>query len=109
MDPSQVTLNDFQKRVEQRLNAALKELGLKVDSRGVGWEEVPFSPRKPAEGVVHIIARDLDVMIREDSVGFTISGKADYIEMLDYSNADALPHAFLTALTERWTTRREPV
>src|SRR6266540_2275200 len=102
MDRGQVTLNDFQKLVEQRLSAALQKLGLQVDSRRVGWEEVPFSTAKPAEAVVHIMARDLDVMIREDSVGFTISGKDDSIELLDYSNADALADAFLTALTERW-------
>jgi hypothetical protein len=102
MDSGQVPLNDFQKRVEQRLNAALEELGLQVDSRRVGREEVPFSTQKPTEAVIHIMARDLDVVIREDSVGFTISGKDDYIEMLDYSNADALADAFLAALTQRW-------
>ncbi|SRR6266513_1249203 len=101
MDPGQVTLNDFQKLLEQRLNTALQKLGLQVDSRRVGWESVPFSTGKPAETVVHIMARDLDVMIREDSVGFTISGKDDSIELLDYSSADALADAFLTALTKQ--------
>jgi hypothetical protein len=101
MDPGQVTLNDFQKRVEERLNAALKQLGLQVDSRRVGWEE-DFSPRQ-AEAVVVVMARDLGVRIREDSVSFGFSDKDNYYyEILDYPNPDALADAFLAALTEGW-------
>jgi hypothetical protein len=101
MHRDQVTLNDFQRRVEQRLNAALKELGLPVDKRRAGWEEAGPNSRH-REAVVHIRAQELDVRIREDSVSFAISDKGDYYEMLDYSDAEALADAFLTALTERW-------
>ena len=102
MDPGPATPNDFQKRVEDRLNAALKELGVKVDSRRVGWEVIELLPREPPEAVVYIEAGDLDVAIRERSVSYTISGKGDYWEMPDYPNADALADAFLAAVTERW-------
>lgn len=106
MDPGQVTLNGFQKRVEERLNAALHELGLQVDSRRVGWEEMPFGSQQP-EAVVHVKAQELDVRIREDSVSFTLFGKGNYMyEMPDYANADALADAFLRALTDRW--RKQP-
>ncbi|MGD0992002.1 MAG: hypothetical protein ABR998_05995 [Gemmatimonadales bacterium] len=100
MDPGQATLNDFQKRLEERLNAALKGLGVQVDSRRVGWEEV-FSPRR-AESVVHVRARDLDVRIREDSVSFTLSGKGEYYEMPDYQSPDALADSFLGTLSTRF-------
>ena len=104
MSTDPVILNDFQKRLEQRLIAALKELTLHVDRRRVGREEVLYS-RQP-EAVLHLSAQDLEVRIREESVSFTISGKGDYYEMPDYSNADALADAFLAALTERWHKRQ---
>ncbi len=105
MDPGQVTLNDFQARIEQRLNTALKELGLQVESRRVGWEEAA-TRTGPPEAVAHIRAQALDVRIREDSVSFTLSGKGDYYEVIDYPSADALADAFLAVLTQRW--RRQP-
>lgn len=99
MDRGEVTLNDFQRRVEERLNAALKEFGLQVDRRRVGWEE-GFSPRQ-AETIIYVRAQELEVRIREDSVSFTLSGKGNYMyEMPDYANPDALADALLAAV--RW-------
>jgi hypothetical protein len=101
MDSAQVALNDFQKRVEQRLNAALKELELHVESRRVGSEELPFHSRQPPESVVHIRAQELEVRIRENSVSFEVSGKGDYYEMPDYQTADALADALLSTIRQR--------
>jgi hypothetical protein len=105
MDPRQVTPNDFQRRVEQRLNAALKDLGLQVDSRRVGWEEPEFDPRQ-GESVVHVRAGEIEVRIRENSASFTVSGKGDYYEMPDYTNPEALADALLASVTERWHGRQ---
>ena len=104
MNTDPVILNEFQKRLEERLNAALKNLGLQVDSRRVGREEV-FSRQRSDEAVVVVKAQQLGVRIREDSVSFEISGKGDYYEMPDYANADALADTFLAVLTERWHKR----
>lgn len=101
MEMGQVTLNGFQERLEQRINATLKKLGLQVDSRRVGWEDAA-TRTGPSEAVVHLRAQELEVRIREDSVSFTLSGKGDYYEMPDYPNADALADAFLAVVTERW-------
>lgn len=106
MDPRQATLNDFQTCVERRLNAELNDLGLRIDLRRVGWEEIPFPvSSKNREAVVEIRAKELSVRIREDSVGYEISGKGDYYEMQDYGNPDALADAFLPVLSKRWRNR----
>lgn len=104
MDRTQVPLNDFQVRVEQRLNAALGQLGSQIESRNVGWEAAA-SPSQPREAIVHLRVQELDVRIRENSVSFTLSGKGDYYEMADYRDPDALSDAFLTALTKRWSEK----
>jgi len=102
MDPGLVTPNTFQQRVEERLRAALKELGVQVDSRRVGWEVIESLPREPPEAFVYIKAQELEVAIREGSVSYTITGKGDYYEIPDYANADALADALLSAVTARW-------
>ena len=94
-----MTLNDFQKRVEERLNVAFKDLGLAVDSRRIFREKVPFLSRD-SEIVVDIRVRDFEVGIREHSASFTLSGKGHYYEMPDYPNADALADALLKELTK---------
>jgi hypothetical protein len=101
MDPADVTPNAFQRRVEERLQAALNELALPIEARRVGLEAMPAHSHQPPEAVVHIRARDLEVRIREDSVSFEISGKGDYYEMPDYQTADALADAFLGSVKER--------
>lgn len=103
MSTHQLTLNDFQKRVDERLNVALDNLGLRVDSRRIGKEKVPFLSAEP-EVVIYVRAQDLSVAIREDSASFTIAGKDDYYEMQDYPNPDALADALLAELTKRWRT-----
>lgn len=95
------TLNTFQERLAQRLEAALARWGCRIDVRRAGWEEAA-SPSGRPEAVLHVAAQALEVRIREDSVGFTLSGRDDYYELVDYSDADALADAFLAAVTRQW-------
>lgn len=108
MNTDQPELNGFQKRVEARLNAWLEDIGLRVDSRHVVRETIPSLPSEVPEVAIRLRARDLEVAIRENSVGFTIAGQEDYCEALDYRDADALADAFLATLTKRWGRQHGP-
>jgi len=105
VNANHVALNDFQKRLEDRLSAALTDLGVQVDSRRVGQEYEPLYSPQP-ETFVEITAGNIVVRIREDSVAFEVSGKGDYCELLDYSSVDALADALVSKLTQRLSRSR---